>query len=48
MTPQTFGGESYRIWTVKMQAYLEDLDLWEALEDNTPLLPFQTIQRWRK
>ena len=33
MVPQTFNGESYQIWTVRLQKYLEALDLWEAIED---------------
>ncbi|XP_049344195.1 uncharacterized protein LOC125808553 [Solanum verrucosum] len=40
MAPPTFGGESYRIWVVRMQAYLEVLDLWEAVKDEYIIAPF--------
>ena len=39
MAPPTLGGESYRIWAVRMQAYMEALDLWEAVEDEYIIAP---------
>ncbi|XP_016504642.1 uncharacterized protein LOC107822615 [Nicotiana tabacum] len=30
-TPQTFTGENYQIWSVKMKSYLETYDLWEVV-----------------
>jgi len=33
-----FDGESYDLWAVRMQTYIEGLDLWEVLEeDDVPL-----------
>ena len=36
-----FDGESYDLWAVRMESYLEALDLWEAVEEDydVPLLP---------
>ena len=36
-----FDGENYDLWAVRMESYLEALDLWEALEKdyNVPPLP---------
>ncbi|RDX60832.1 Copia protein, partial [Mucuna pruriens] len=34
-----FKGENYDLWTVKMEAYLEALDLWEAVEKDYEVLP---------
>ena len=39
MAPPTFGGESYQIWAVRMQTYLEALDLWEAVDDEYEIAP---------
>ncbi|XP_009592715.1 uncharacterized protein [Nicotiana tomentosiformis] len=30
-TPQTFTGENYQIWSVKMKSYLETYDLWAVV-----------------
>nr|KYP34546.1 hypothetical protein KK1_044485 [Cajanus cajan] len=32
--PPIFDGESYDLWAVRMEAYLEALDLWEAIEED--------------
>ena len=29
-----FDGEGYDLWSVRMQSYLEGLDLWDAVEEN--------------
>ncbi|XP_047176908.1 uncharacterized protein LOC124844095 [Vigna umbellata] len=34
MAPPVFNGENYQIWAVRMEAYLEALDLWEAIEED--------------
>ncbi|KAH0748920.1 hypothetical protein KY290_028152 [Solanum tuberosum] len=39
MAPPTISGESYQIWVVRMQTYLEALDLWEAIEDDYEIVP---------
>ncbi|KAH0716787.1 hypothetical protein KY285_012818 [Solanum tuberosum] len=39
MAPPTFGEKSYQICVVKMQAYLEALDLWLAVEDEYIIAP---------
>ena len=42
--PFTFTGENYQIWSVKMQAFLETYELWEAVTEDKPLaaLPSNT------
>lgn len=32
MTPSIFDGENYQIWALRMETYLEALNLWEAAE----------------
>ncbi|XP_060178245.1 uncharacterized protein LOC132608198 [Lycium barbarum] len=39
MAPPTIDGENYQIWAVRMQTYLEALDLWEAVEDEYEITP---------
>lgn len=36
-----FDGENYDMWTVRMESYLEALDVWEAIEEDydVPSLP---------
>lgn len=36
-----FDGENYDMWEVRMESYLEALDVWEAIEEdyNVPPLP---------
>ena len=39
-----FDGESYDLWAVRMQTYLEELDLWEVgEEDDVPLFENPTV-----
>ena len=40
-TPAIFYGENYQMWVVRMETYLEALDLWEAMEKDyeVPQLP---------
>jgi len=35
----TFDGDNYDLWAVKMESYLEALDLWEAVEEDYEILP---------
>lgn len=41
VTPPVFDGENYQIWAVRMETYLDALDLWEAVEEDydVPALP---------
>jgi len=41
VAPPLFDGNNYDIWAVKMEAYLEALDIWEAIDENyeVPSLP---------
>lgn len=41
LAPPTFDGENYQMWAIKMEAYLEANDLWEAVEEDyaVPALP---------
>ena len=34
-----FDGENYQLWAVKMETYLEVLDLWEAVEEDYEVHP---------
>ncbi|KAH0738446.1 hypothetical protein KY290_037151 [Solanum tuberosum] len=35
--PQTFNGENYQIWAVKMKSYLQAYDLWEVVMEDKPI-----------
>ncbi|XP_049379839.1 uncharacterized protein LOC125844576 [Solanum stenotomum] len=35
--PQTFNGENYQIWAIKMKSYLEAYDLWEVVMEDKPI-----------
>jgi len=41
IAPTMFDGSNYQLWAVRMEAYLEALDLWEAVEEDyeIPVLP---------
>ena len=41
ITPTAFDGTNYQMWAVRMETYLEALDLWEAMEEDyeVPALP---------
>ncbi|XP_048140232.1 uncharacterized protein LOC125316265 [Rhodamnia argentea] len=39
MTPPVFDGENYQAWAVRMQAYLEGCDFWEAVEQDYEVAP---------
>ena len=34
ITLSVFDGDNYQIWAVRMETYLEALDLWEAVEED--------------
>jgi len=34
-----FDGENYQLWAVKMETYLEAMDLWEAIEEDYEVYP---------
>ena len=44
--PLVFDGENYQLWAVRMETYLEALDLWEAMEEDYEVPPLQTILPW--
>ena len=33
-TLPTFDGENYHLWAIRMEAFLDASDLWEAVEEN--------------
>lgn len=37
--PHIFDGENYQLWAVRMETYLEALDLWEAVEEDYEVAP---------
>ena len=39
MAPPIFDGENYQLWTVRMETYLEAIDLWEAVEEDYEVNP---------
>ncbi|TYK23235.1 Retrovirus-related Pol polyprotein from transposon TNT 1-94 [Cucumis melo var. makuwa] len=41
ISPLIFDGDNYQVWAVRMKAYMEALDIWEAVEENyeIPALP---------
>ena len=34
-----FDGDNYQMWAVRMETYLEALDLWEAIEEDYEVPP---------
>ena len=45
VAPPVFDGDNYQMWAVRMETYLEALDLWEAIEEDyeVPPLPANPI-----
>ncbi|KAJ8771742.1 hypothetical protein K2173_026919 [Erythroxylum novogranatense] len=39
MAPPVFDGEDYQVWAVKMEAYLDACDLWQAVEKDYEVPP---------
>ncbi|XP_017614018.1 uncharacterized protein LOC108459172 [Gossypium arboreum] len=41
IAPPIFDGDNYQIWTVRMETYLEAIDIWEPMEEDyeIPTLP---------
>ncbi|XP_019251087.1 PREDICTED: uncharacterized protein LOC109230005 [Nicotiana attenuata] len=39
LAPPVFDGENYQLWAVRMETYLESLDLWEAVEEDYDVHP---------
>ncbi|KAA0045175.1 uncharacterized protein E6C27_scaffold30G001760 [Cucumis melo var. makuwa] len=41
ISPLIFDGDNYQVWAVRMEAYMEALDIWEAVEEDyeIPTLP---------
>lgn len=37
--PPVFDGEDYQVWAVRMEAYLDACDLWEAVEEDYEVPP---------
>ena len=42
VVPPVFDGDNYQMWAVRMETYLEALDLWEAIEENYEVPPLPT------
>jgi len=34
MTPPLFDEDNYQMWVIRMETYLEALDLWKAIEED--------------
>ena len=46
--PPVFTGENYQLWAVKMTAYLQAWDLWEAVKEDLvvpPITDNSTVQQ---
>ncbi|KAF2288304.1 hypothetical protein GH714_005889 [Hevea brasiliensis] len=39
IAPPVFNGENYPVWAIRMEAYLDANDLWEAVEEDYQVLP---------
>ena len=39
VAPPILDGSNYQIWKIRMQAFLEGADLWEAVEDDYEVPP---------
>ncbi|KAL4388886.1 hypothetical protein GQ457_09G010470 [Hibiscus cannabinus] len=42
IAPPTFDGDNYPVWAVRMETYMDDVDLWEAVEDDYEIPPLPT------
>ncbi|BAT97299.1 hypothetical protein VIGAN_09069700, partial [Vigna angularis var. angularis] len=50
VAPPIFDGDNYDLWAIKMQNFLEALDLWEAVEEDydiAPLLDNPTVAQMK-
>ncbi|XP_015167849.1 uncharacterized protein [Solanum tuberosum] len=39
MAPPVFNGDNYQIWAVRMETYLDDMDMWEVVEEDYEVPP---------
>ncbi|XP_038889190.1 uncharacterized protein LOC120079069 [Benincasa hispida] len=39
LVPLVFDGENYQAWAIRMQAYMEDCDYWEVIEQDYEIAP---------
>ena len=39
IAPPVFNGENYQVWAIRMEAFLDAVDLWEAVEEDYEVLP---------
>ncbi|XP_049344681.1 uncharacterized protein LOC125809054 [Solanum verrucosum] len=39
MAPPVFNGDNYQIWTIRMETYLDAMDMWEAIEEDYEVPP---------
>ncbi|KAM3268207.1 hypothetical protein P3S67_031757 [Capsicum chacoense] len=41
IAPPVFNGDNYQVWAIRMETYLQSLDLWEVVQEdyNVPALP---------
>ena len=46
--PSILDGDNYETWAVRMTVYLQALDVWEAVEENYEVPPWELIQLWLK
>ena len=42
LAPPVFNGDNYQIWVARMEAHMEENDLWEAVEEDYEVLPLPT------
>ncbi|KAL4383409.1 hypothetical protein GQ457_15G013910 [Hibiscus cannabinus] len=42
IAPPTFDGDNYPVWAIRMETYMEAVDLWEAVEDDYEIPPLPT------
>ncbi|KAL4298262.1 hypothetical protein GQ457_12G011670 [Hibiscus cannabinus] len=42
IAPPTFDGDNYPVWAVRVETYMEVVDLWEAMEDDYEIPPLPT------
>ncbi|KAL4383572.1 hypothetical protein GQ457_15G000050 [Hibiscus cannabinus] len=42
IAPPKFDGDNYPVWAIRMETYMEAVDLWEAVEDDYEIPPLPT------
>ncbi|KAK5830757.1 hypothetical protein PVK06_014552 [Gossypium arboreum] len=48
ISPPVFDGDNYQVWAVRMEVYMEALDIWEVVEDDYEIPTLPQILPWHR